>query len=282
MLKQRVITALVLLAVLLPTLVVEARWPFALFVAATMAAAGWEWARLNGLSGLAALAYGLLVLVLGAAGHGLAANGAVWAAGVAVAWVVGGAWALRGASPAWAALPRLLRLVLGPAVLLPGGWALLAWMAQGLYALLWVVCLVWGADVFAYFAGRQFGRRKLAPAISPGKSWEGVWGGMLGVFALAAVWTQWVDPQLQSQHGPSLYGQLAAGLGWPLALLCVLSLVCLSVMGDLFESLLKRAVGAKDSSQLLPGHGGVLDRIDALLPVLPAALALALLANRGI
>lgn len=281
MLGQRVITALVLLVVLLPTLWVASPWPFTAFVACAMAAAGWEWARLNGLQGAAALGFGALVLALGVAGHALVAPVAFWSAWVSVAWVLGGSWALRGASPAWAALPQWGRLVLGPLVLLPAGWALLAWKAQALNALLSVLCLVWAADVFAYFAGRQFGRRKLAPAISPGKSWEGVWGGMLGVLCVAVVWSLWVDPLLQAQHGLSLFSQLRAGLGWPLAMLAGLALVTLSVMGDLFESLLKRAVGAKDSSQLLPGHGGVLDRIDALLPVLPAALALAQFAKLG-
>lgn len=281
MLGQRVITALVLLAVLLPTLWVDSPWPFTAFVACTMAAAGWEWALLNGVRGAAALGFGAFVVALGVAGNGLVATVSFWSAWVSVAWVLGGAWALRGASPAWAALPQWGRLVLGPLVLLPAGWALLAWKAQGLNALLSVLGLVWAADVFAYFAGRQFGRRKLAPAISPGKSWEGVWGGMLGVLCVAVVWSLWVDPLLQSQHGLSLFSQLRAGLGWPLAVLAGLALVTLSVMGDLFESLLKRAVGAKDSSQLLPGHGGVLDRIDALLPVLPAALALAQFAKLG-
>ena len=285
MLKQRVITAVVLLALLLPTLVVTASWPFALFVAVTMAAAGWEWARLNGLPGWPAWGFGAALVFVGASLHAQALSGvaaSVWPAGVACAWVLGGSWALRGAAPAWAALPSALRWLLGPVVLLPAGWALLAWKGQGLNALLSVLCLVWVADVAAYFAGRRFGRRKLAPAISPGKSWEGVWGGMAGVLTLAFVWVTWIDPVLAAQHGVSLYGQLQAAWGWPIAGLALLSLAALSVVGDLFESLLKRAAGAKDSSQLLPGHGGVLDRIDALLPVLPAAWALVTLAQRWV
>jgi phosphatidate cytidylyltransferase len=138
--------------------------------------------------------------------------------------------------------------------------------------------LVWIADVAAYFGGRRFGRRKLAPAISPGKSWEGVWSGVLGVLLLAVLWVQLVDVQ-PWVDGPSLYGRLVGGLGWPLTALVLLLLAALSVVGDLFESLVKRAAGAKDSSQLLPGHGGILDRIDALLPVLPAALAFVALAK---
>ncbi|MGB7420341.1 MAG: phosphatidate cytidylyltransferase, partial [Comamonas sp.] len=149
--------------------------------------------------------------------------------------------------------------------------------AVGINFLLSVLCLVWAADICAYFVGRAFGRRKLAPAISPGKSWEGVWGGMAGVLVLALVWA-WADGRWQASV-PSLYTQLA-GLGWLLALPALLFLTAMSVVGDLVESLVKRSAGAKDSSQLLPGHGGVLDRVDALLPTLPLALMISNFASR--
>jgi len=142
----------------------------------------------------------------------------------------------------------------------------------GINFLLSVLCLVWMADVAAYFGGRAFGRRKLAPSISPGKSWEGVWSGMLGVLALAAFWI-WLDTR-GGFDGPSVYTRLWQSLGGLGMLVALLGLCGLSVVGDLVESLVKRAAGAKDSSRLLPGHGGVLDRVDALLPVVPAALAL--------
>jgi phosphatidate cytidylyltransferase len=122
---------------------------------------------------------------------------------------------------------------------------------QGGHWLLWLFCLVWGADIGAYFAGRRFGRRKLAPAVSPGKTWEGVLGGAL--LSLALTWSALV---LTDQWSPV----------W---VPVVLSLIALSVFGDLFESVLKRQRGVKDSGALLPGHGGLLDRVDALLPVLP-------------
>lgn len=274
MLKQRFLTAVGLLALLLPALWAPVALPFQLFVLLAIGLAGWEWARLNGLQGRAALWFGLEILLVLAL--------LVWTAPVLPLpfwllalglWVIGGSWLLRGASPAWAQRDRGLRLVLGLLVLLPAGLALLAWKQAGLNALLSVLCLVWVADVAAYFGGRRFGRRKLAPSISPGKSWEGVWSGLLGVLLLALFWSQWIDAQ-PWVDGPSLYSRLIDGLGWPLALLALLLLTALSVVGDLVESLIKRAAGAKDSSQLLPGHGGVLDRIDALLPVLPAALAL--------
>ena len=142
----------------------------------------------------------------------------------------------------------------------------------GINFLLSVMCVVWAADISAYFCGRAFGKRKLAPTISPGKSWEGVYGGVAGVLLLALGWL-WMESQF-SLDSPSLFLLLRQRLGYGGLLLAALLLTALSVMGDLFESLVKRAAGAKDSSALLPGHGGVLDRVDALLPVLPAALAL--------
>jgi phosphatidate cytidylyltransferase len=155
-------------------------------------------------------------------------------------------------------------------------WA--AWLAitlakvQGLGFILSVFCLVWAADIAAYFGGRAFGRRKLAPSISPGKSWEGVWCGAAAAALLAVVWMV-IDHRVR-EVGSSLFESLFIGFGGVGMVLAVVGLSALSVVGDLFESLVKRAAGAKDSSGLLPGHGGVLDRIDALLPVLPAAMAL--------
>jgi phosphatidate cytidylyltransferase len=151
----------------------------------------------------------------------------------------------------------------------------------GFAAILFLFAVVWGTDIAAYFAGRAFGgrftQRKLAPLISPKKSWEGVWGGMAGVVVLALAWT-FADHAAQAQV-PSLYSRLA-GLGWPMLVLAALFLAAMSVVGDLAESLVKRSAGIKDSSQLLPGHGGVLDRVDALLPTLPLAMMLASFAPR--
>jgi phosphatidate cytidylyltransferase len=130
------------------------------------------------------------------------------------------------------------------------------------------MAIVWVADIGAYFAGRKFGRRKLAPEISPGKTWEGLIGGWLAVLVLFAA----------SVFIPSLSDTFAAQLvlqrGWSLWIIIMSILVAASVIGDLFESLMKRRAGMKDSSQLLPGHGGVLDRIDALIPVMPLVLLL--------
>jgi len=275
MLRQRVVTALVLVALLLAALTAHSQWPFALLMLVLIAAAGWEWARLNQAGGVLALAMGTAVglgcLAALFAGWPVQAPPAVWwlASGM---WVVGGFVALRAGPAAWPQLPQVARWVLG----LVAVWA--AWLAAaharavGINFLLSVLCLVWMADVAAYFGGRAFGKRKLAPSISPGKSWEGVWSGMAGVLLLAGLW-MWIDIRF-AVDGPSLYSRLWQSLG-PAGMVPSLLVLCgLSVAGDLVESLIKRAAGAKDSSQLLPGHGGVLDRVDALLPVLPAALAL--------
>lgn len=276
MLRQRVITALVLMALLLPALLAASPLPFALFTLVLISAAGWEWARLNGVTqpGLA-LGTGVLLAVL----CGLSLSrlpqmggaGGLWWLGT-LAWVVGSAWALRRGPAGWSPVPHVLRWALGLALL----W--LAWLAMaqarsaGVNFLLSVMCVVWAADISAYFCGRAFGRRKLAPTISPGKSWEGVYGGVAGVLLLALGWL-WLDAHF-SFDSPSVFLLLRQRLGWFGLLLAALLLSALSVVGDLFESLVKRAAGAKDSSGLLPGHGGVLDRVDALLPVLPAAMAL--------
>lgn len=281
MLKQRILTALVLLAVLLPALFAASPWPFALLTLVMIAAAGWEWSRLNGLPGVPALLFGagiagLCAVTLLALGLSAPPAWCWWLA--ALIWVLGGAYALRGGPLAWPQASKALRLILGALALWAAWLAMAQAKAVGINFLLSIFCLVWMADIAAYFGGRTFGRRKLAPAISPGKSWEGVWTGMLGVLLLGFAWAFGIDRQL-AVDSPSLYQLLLRGQALPVGMLALLFLSCMSVVGDLFESLIKRAVGAKDSSQLLPGHGGVLDRVDALLPVFPLALALSSLSH---
>ena len=276
MLLQRVITALVLVALLLPALLVDSLLPFAALTLVMLGAAGWEWGRLNGLPRAGAWAMGVAVALTCAAawlaGWAGTTPPAVWWIAVA-GWVVGGGWALRNGPSAWPQLPRAARLILGWLILSVGWLALAAAKQRGLGFILSALCIVWAADIAAYFGGKTFGRRKLAPSISPGKSWEGVWSGMAGAVLLAWAWTalESVWPAI----APSVFSVVAARHGWIVLLPGLVAVCGLSVVGDLLESLAKRAVGAKDSSGLLPGHGGVLDRIDALLPALPFLMALA-------
>jgi phosphatidate cytidylyltransferase len=275
MLKQRVITALVLIAILLPALFAPIAWPFAVLSLVMIAAAGWEWGRLNGAAGAAAIALGAVVALVCAAalwaGWGSAPPRLAWWLAFGV-WVLGGAYVLRGGPSAWPAVPAVIRWLVGVLMLSTAWLALASAKTIGINFILSVFCLVWAADIAAYFGGKALGRRKLAPAISPGKSWEGVWSGMLGALVLAAFWL-WLDTEF-NMDSLSLYTRLYARFGMVGLVGVIVFLAAMSVVGDLFESLVKRAAGAKDSSNLLPGHGGVLDRVDALLPVFPIAMAL--------
>jgi phosphatidate cytidylyltransferase len=280
MLRQRIITALVLVLILLVALTADSLWPFALLVLVLIAAAGWEWGRLNQAGPALSVGMGLAVAAAGgvALGGGWRdhAPGFVWWV-AATLWVGMGAVALRTGPLAWPQLPRAARWAVGLAALWFTWLAVAHARAVGINFMLSVFCLVWMADVAAYFGGKTWGRRKLAPSISPGKSWEGVWSGMVGVLLLSALW-MWIDGAFKVD-GPSVYSRFWVAFG-PLGMVAALiALSGLSVVGDLVESLVKRAAGAKDSSRLLPGHGGVLDRVDALMPVVPAAMALMTLAG---
>ena len=279
MLKQRIITAIVLLAILLPALFWPTPFPFTAVVLVLIAAGAWEWGRLNGLGqgGAVLLAAVCLMLCAFSWYAGLVSRPlpVLWAVAGAL-WVLAGGALLRRGVPGWPHIPQAVRLAGGVLAL----W--LAWLAAsqaraiGTNFLLSILVLVWVADVFAYIAGRTMGlkftKRKLAPAISPGKSWEGAWGGVAGVLVLAVAWAL-ADGAWQPAVA-SLYTRLAAS-GWWLLVIAAVFLAAMSVVGDLVESLIKRSAGAKDSSNLLPGHGGVLDRVDALLPTLPLAMMLA-------
>ncbi len=271
MLRERVLTALVLLALLIPA--VMSRHPvwFELLTALLIGAAGWEWGRLCGLrpavNVLSGVALFLVCAFIGAR-YGIEIPPEVWI-GVTIVWIAGGALALCVGPDGFKALNGFLRFLVGW-VLIAAAWAaLIASKERGLAYLATVCGLVWMADIAAYFVGRAIGKRKLAPTISPGKSWEGAIGGFVGVLLLALL----VVVLAARPHG-NLFWLLRTNFGWFGLLLGCAGLVALAITGDLVESLVKRAAGAKDSSGLLPGHGGVLDRIDALLPVFPAALAL--------
>jgi phosphatidate cytidylyltransferase len=291
-LAQRILTAAVLLALFIPTLLVATPWPFLGLTLLLVGAAAWEWARLVGLTGWQARAswafcggciVGLFMLNAryfdsvamnsGAARRFLLVTFYVWSE-VCLFWVAGGAWLLWRGVARWPALPQWLRWGIGMALLIVGWLSLAIAYLWGVNFLLSVLALVWAADIGAYAFGRALGGkltggRKLAPSISPGKTWEGAVGGFICVLLVGAVWA-WLEPS--SPHS-SFYAALwQRGPFW--FVICLALLTAMSVVGDLVESLVKRAAGVKDSSGLLPGHGGVLDRIDGLLFVLPLAVFL--------
>lgn len=284
MLKQRIITALLLLAIALPALFHSNPQWLGGFGLVLILAAAWEWGRLNGVGVRWALLMSAACAVLCASAyatfwmsteHGLWD----WLFGrntwllVGASWVLLGAHLLRGGLSIWQAWPQWFRLLLGVLILSTTWMALFQAKLMGTAFLLSCLTLVWIADIAAYFVGRRWGQRKLAPHISPGKTWEGVFGAMVAVQVLAFAWVS------LEAHWPWLQGSVFAALlqhGLPMLVLGLMFLTAMSVVGDLIESLIKRSAGAKDSSQLLPGHGGVLDRMDALLPTLPLALMLVL------
>jgi phosphatidate cytidylyltransferase len=280
MLIQRALTAIVMLAILLPALFSESLVPFGLVTMVLVTAGAWEWARLNQYGGSRSFAVAVLSLFILAVSWqvDLASQPLrlLWLL-VSALWVIAGVWLLGSGVSAWSAVPKFVRLWSGFFVILAAWIAIMQARREGINFIFSLLVLVWVADVFAYFVGRAFGgkliSRKLAPMISPGKSWEGAMGGLLGVIALSFFW-RWAD-QTFNVDSKSIYTRLFEMQSW-LMLVSVVFLGAMSVVGDLLESLFKRSAGVKDSSKLLPGHGGVLDRVDALLPVLPIGMMLLL------
>ncbi len=261
MLKQRVITALVLASLLLAALFLLPPIGWSLLVVVIVMLGAVEWGRLAKLSGSSAYAYwgmtfllvaGLVAYQSVGGGRNIQLHLAVYAL-AAVFWLLlAPLWLLRG----WHVRQPLVLALIGWVVLLPTALAMIDVRAASPALLLAIMAAVWLADIAAYFSGKKFGRRKLAPTISPGKTWEGVIGAVLGVSIYAVI------VGVGSGHVHGFRGMLALVLvSW--------LWVVLSVEGDLFESAMKRQAGVKDSGTLLPGHGGVLDRIDAMTSTLP-------------
>lgn len=273
MLKQRVITALILAAIFLLALFGLPASYFSFFIGAVLLIGAWEWANLSGFSAVwqrlvySVVLLGLLVAAAGYFGFSgeatpqLAENairdllvvGCVWWA-VALLLVQG----YPSSSLLWG--HKLSRLLMGVLVLIPT-WVALVYIrlqSNGAWLVLLLIFAIAMADSGGYFVGRRFGKRKLAPAVSPGKTWEGFAGGFLVNCVLALL----------------LVSLLKVDLVWALAVILPTSLV--SVLGDLLESMVKRHEGVKDSGSILPGHGGVLDRVDGITAGAPV-FALALL-----
>lgn len=254
MLKLRILTALILLPLVVVLVLLAPTWVIALVTGVLLLLAAWEWLFLSGIIALPAkIACEVLVAVLLALlWFARADERSVCAAMLAALawWLFAIFWIAY-----WRAkFPRAVKLLCGLLTLLPAWLATIVLHAstQGSRKLLFVLVLIWAADTGAYFAGRAFGRHKLAPGVSPGKTWEGVAGGTAGLLVIACAGVFWALPRQ----------------GYWLFLICVLT-GWWSIVGDLSESLFKRQAGVKDSGRLFPGHGGVLDRIDSLTVAVP-------------
>lgn len=279
MLLTRVMTAAAVLVVLIGMLFFATPIAWSLFVLAVALVACWEWSRMSGLAQGGQMAFLFVSGALGAAfwllyardAEGLFVGFASRAfIAAAIFWIlVAPAWLARHMRP----LPWLCAIA-GWLVVWPTWFAFVVLHDVSPWLLLATAALVWIADIAAYFAGKRFGTRKLAPAISPGKTWEGVYGAIAAVVAYGLVLAA-----ATAQTSAPVAALFAGGTGWA-AVAFMVVLAALSIVGDLFESWMKRGAGLKDSSGLLPGHGGVLDRIDALTSTLPvAALAIAIRAG---
>lgn len=269
MLKSRVITAIVLLVLFLSALFLLPAVGWAVLVMVMVMQGTTEWSKLSKLDGTLASAYWILTFLIMLAllwitpradGLFVPVHILVYAISALLWLFIVPTWLIAG----WKIERPFLMALVGWAVLIPTGLAMMDLRGVSPWLLLFVMGLVWVADSTAYFTGRKFGKRKLAPSISPGKTWEGVAGAMLGVSCYVVI--AWgYSPY--SSHREVLPGLLLASWWW----------VGLAVIGDLFESAIKRQAGVKDSGALLPGHGGLLDRIDALTSTLPLAALVILL-----
>ena len=275
MLKARVATAIVLLGVFLSALFMLPTRQFAILVGAVVAAGAFEWATLAKAAGRGSYFYATLCACLYAA--------VVWGAQAIDPSRpdVAGLYALAAlfwilAVPLWLAYglrfpSRTIALAVGIVVVVPAGLSIVSLHSIAPQVLLMFLALVWVADIAAYFTGRAFGRHKLAPAISPGKTWEGVAGALAATMLYAIVC---------ATISPLLVATIRGGLWVPYLGVAVV-LCAISIVGDLFESSVKRQAAAKDSGTLLPGHGGVLDRIDSITSTLPVAALLFYLTAGG-
>lgn len=276
MLKARILTVLVLLPLLLAALFFLPNVYWAVLMLLVLLIGASEWSKIAGFSSIASWLYAIGTFCLG--------MGLLFVADFEIArmapsnlffyslslifWVLAVPfWLAQG----WRIHNRFTLALVGWIVLIPTWLALLQLQAISPSFLLALMAVVWVADIFAYFTGRRFGKHKLAPSISPGKTWEGVVGAFMAVAVYALIW-MWQDSRLQALVSVIDFST------WVTFILALWVMTYFSILGDLFESWMKRQAGLKDSGHILPGHGGVLDRIDALTSSLPlAALVLHLL-----
>jgi phosphatidate cytidylyltransferase len=273
MLKTRIVTAAVLIPAVLAALFLLSPRMWGGVALAVMALGAFEWARLTGMTAprWAAVVGGVLLIGLFLLFSPAAGFARGWPDPIvyAVCGVAGAFWVLV-ATPwvvaRWPTQQRALMTLVGWIVLLGAWMAVVELQARSPWLVLAAMAIVWIADTAAYFSGRAFGKHKLAPQVSPGKTWEGVFGAWVAVAVYAAILVRFApDAGFRLAVTPLT---VAAWIAFALVLAAV------SVVGDLFESLLKRHANVKDSGALLPGHGGILDRVDALLAAMPlAALA---------
>jgi phosphatidate cytidylyltransferase len=275
-LRTRVITAVVILLLVVGMLFLASEFVWSLFVLAIALMGCWEWSRLCGLADAGRSAFLVLSVVAGAALWLLydRAPDEVFLSAATTAFLLATVFWIA-VAPLWLAKKArpgpLACAIAGWIVLWPTWFAFVVLREASPWLLLAIAAIVWVADIAAYFAGRRFGKRKLAPAISPGKSWEGVYGALAGVAVYGVVLCE------LAHHYATPFSHLFEPAWGVPAIGAMLVLTGVSVIGDLLESWMKRGAGLKDSSKLLPGHGGVLDRIDALTSTLPvAAFALSL------
>jgi phosphatidate cytidylyltransferase len=273
MLKTRIITALILLPIVIVALFKFPHWAWDVFTLGVALIACWEWSRLCQFPTGGKRAYYVLSCVLAAviffsylddrlipfellAGMGFLVSIVFWIF-IATLWL----------AKLWRPKSRVVLALTGWVVILPAWLAFLALHDVSPWVFLSFALIVWVADCSAYFVGKSMGKNKLAPSISPGKTIEGVLGGIVGVAIYFFLWRMFAN---QSVAGGETWPQLMLDQGYVLLAFFLLMSV-LSVLGDLFESWMKRGANMKDSSNLLPGHGGMLDRIDALTSTLPIA-----------
>jgi len=264
--KERLLTALVLAPIMIGGIFFLEDKPFAIFIAAIATIGAWEWANIAGYQkNWSRIAYAFAVflcLYVSARLLRVAPEYLIYYLGAgALWWVIAFALVKRypGGTDVWAARP--IRAMLGLCVLVPMwvGFMHLKTQPHSSLLIVYVMLIVWGADTGAYFAGKKWGRSKLAPLVSPGKSWAGFWGGLATTLIIAVVYGFCIDRWVQP---------MSIEDGLRLLAITVVTMV-ISVLGDLVESMMKRHRGIKDSSSLLPGHGGVLDRIDSMAAAVP-------------